>query len=96
MKATLNFITYYSSSYVYFICLYIFYNNTVVNLRSQISKAFILKLCQNIKLYSYTYTISIGLEHTFRVEQISLYLYIHHTRLKSFFFCPAVLKQLFL
>ena len=86
MKATLNFITYYSSSYVYFICLYIFYNNTVVNLRSQINKAFILKLCQNIKLYSYTYTISIGLEHTFRVEQISLYLYIHHTRLKSFFF----------
>jgi len=82
MKTTLNFVTYYSSSYVYCVCLYIFYNNNVVNLRSQITKAIILKTWQNIKLYSYTFIISFGLEHTFRVEQISLYLYIPDTRLK--------------
>ena len=76
--------------------IYIFYNNNVVNLRSQISKAIILKPWQTIKLYSYTFTISFGFEHTFRVEKISVNLYIPDTRLKLIFFCPAVLEQLFL
>jgi len=75
MKTTLNFVTYYSSSYVYFY-IYTYSITITVNLRSQITKAIILKPWQNIKLYSYTFTVSFGLEHTFRVEQISLYLHI--------------------
>jgi len=56
------------------IYIYIFYNINVVNLRPQINKAIILKPWQNIKFYSYTFTISFGLEHTFKAEQMSLYL----------------------
>ena len=78
----LNFVTHYSSSCVYCICLYTLYNKNV-NLRSQNTKAIILKPWQNVKLHSYTFTISFGLEHTFRVEQTSLYLYTGCPRRKG-------------